>query len=319
MIPVIFDNDIGIDDAMALLLLDASSEVNLLGITTRFGNASIETTTRNALIVRDLFNIQAPVFKGAGEPIGLRLGEGFPVHVHGKNGLGDIPLPAPHSQPEAEPAAQALVDLTRVAGQKVTVIAVGGLTNIAEALRLDPELPERIDQVIVMGGAFGYHQHRGNVSPVAEANIASDPLAADRVFSSKLKSVIVGLDVTHEIRMDEAYFSALREYCGSRGEFIADSHRYYVDFHRSFSGETVCPLHDSAAVAFLLAPELFTTIEQPVRVVTEGIAIGQTIHGNDTREYVSSAWNGVRRSTICTDVDGQGVLDLCLTILRQRG
>ena len=201
----------------------------------------------------------------------------------------------------------------------MTVIAVGGLTNIAEALRLDPDLPERIDQVIVMGGAFGYHQHRGNVSPVAEANIASDPLAADRVFSSKLKSVIVGLDVTHEIRMDEAYFSALREYCGSRGEFIADSHRYYVDFHRSFSGETVCPLHDSAAVAFLLAPELFTTIEQPVRVVTEGIAIGQTIHGNDTREYVSSAWNGVRRSTICTDVDGQGVLDLCLTILRQRG
>ena len=318
MIPVIFDNDIGIDDAMALLLLDASSEVNLLGITTRFGNASIETTTRNALIVRDLFKIQAPVFKGAGEPMGLRLGEDYPVHVHGKNGLGDIPLPAPHSQPEAEPAAQALVDLTRVAGQKVTVIAVGGLTNIAEALRLDPDLPERIDQVIVMGGAFGYHQHRGNVSPVAEANIASDPLAADRVFSSKLKSVIVGLDVTHEIRMDEAYFSALREYCGSRGEFIADSHRYYVDFHRSFSGETVCPLHDSAAVAFLLAPELFTTIEQPVRVVTEGIAIGQTIHGNDTREYVSSAWNGVRRSTICTDVDGQGVLDLCLTILRQR-
>ena len=153
MIPVIFDNDIGIDDAMALLLLDASSVVNLLGITTRFGNASIETTTRNALIVRDLFNIQAPVFKGAGEPVGLRLGEGYPVHVHGKNGLGDIPLPAPHSQPEAEPAAQALVDLTRVAGQKVTVIAVGGLTNIAEALRLDPDLPERIDQVIVMGGA----------------------------------------------------------------------------------------------------------------------------------------------------------------------
>ena len=217
MIPVIFDNDIGIDDAMALLLLDASSVVNLLGITTRFGNASIETTTRNALIVRDLFNIQAPVFKGAGEPIGLRLGEGYPVHVHGKNGLGDIPLPAPHSQPEAEPAAQALVDLTRVAGQKVTVIAVGGLTNIAEALRLDPDLPERIDRLIVMGGAFGYHQHRGNVSPVAEANIASDPLAADRVFSSKLKSVIVGLDVTHEIRMGEAYFSALREYCGSRG------------------------------------------------------------------------------------------------------
>ena len=84
------------------------------------------------------------------------------------------------------------------------------------------------------------------------------------------------------------------------------------------SGETGCPLHDSAAVAFLLAPELFTTIEQPVRVVTEGIAIGQTIHGNDTREYVSSAWEDVRRSTICTDVDGQGVLDLCLKILRQR-
>ncbi len=318
MIPVIFDNDIGIDDAMALLLLDASIAVNLLGITTRFGNANIEITTRNALIVRDLFNIQTPVFKGAGEPIGLRLGEGHPVHVHGKNGLGDIPLPTPHSQPEALPAAQALVQLTRFAGRRVTVIAVGGVTNIADAQRLDPDFPERVDQVIVMGGVFGYHQHRGNVSPVAEANIASDPLAADRVFSSKLKSVIVGLDVTHEIRMDEACFAAQREHCGSRGIFIADSHRYYVDFHRSFSGETVCPLHDSAAVAFLLAPELFTTIDQPVRVVTEGIAIGQTIHSDDTREYVSSAWDDVRHSTICIDVDGQGVLDPCLKILGQR-
>ncbi len=315
MHPVIFDNDIGIDDAMALLLLHYAESVELLAITTRFGNASIADTTRNALIMKDLFGIEAPVFQGAATPMGERLGEGFPIHVHGENGLGDIDLPAPRSKIDPMPAAEALVEVTKEGDGEAIIIAVGGLTNIAQALELDSNFADRVKQLIIMGGAFGYNRHNGNVSPVAEANIASDPQAADIVFRSGMATTIVGLDVTHEIIMDRPYMQSLLEYGGEAGKFIANSHQYYLDFHHSLSGRFECPLHDSAAIAYLLAPDLFATINQPVRAVTEGIAMGQTIHGDDLREYVSSAWDDVADSTICIGVDGPAVLELCRSIL----
>ena len=311
---VIFDNDIGIDDAMALLLLHFAESVELLAITTRFGNASVTDTTRNALAMKDLFGIDAPVFAGASAPLGSRLGQGYPKHVHGDNGLGNIELPTPHSRAEVHNAAKALIEITRQTVE-VIILAVGGLTNIALAIELDPGFASRVKQLIIMGGAFGYNGHSGNVSPVAEANIASDPKAADIVFRSGMAISIVGLDVTHEIIMDKPYMQNLVEQAGAAGKFIADSHQYYLDFHHSLSGRFECPLHDSAAVAFLLSPDLFTTTSQPVRAVTEGIAMGQTIHSDDVREYISSAWNGVLDSTICTGVDGPAVLALCLHIL----
>ncbi len=311
---VIFDTDIGIDDAMALLFLHCAREVNIAAITTRFGNASIDDTTRNALAVSEQFGIDAPVFRGAGEAMGSRLGQGFPDHVHGKNGLGNIELPEPQKQEQSISAAQALVDLSKQIDDLI-IIAVGGLTNIALALELDPGFSARVTQLIVMGGAFGYNGHGGNVSPVAEANIASDPLAADVVFCSDIPTTIVGLDVTHEVRIDEVMIQSLAEEAGAIGEFIERSSRHYLEFHHSISGTYVCPLHDSCAVAYCLQPELFQTILQPVRVVTEGIAIGQTIHSNDIRKYVSKEWDGIPKTQVSTTVNAQGVLELFLSTL----
>lgn len=314
---VIFDTDIGIDDAMALLFLNAAEAFKIEAITTRFGNASVENTTRNALAVAEMFAIDAPIYQGASAPLSTRLGSGYPEHVHGKNGLGDIQLKDPGRKPERESAAQALVELSLQSKEKVSIVAVGGLTNIAAALAIDPGFAHRVAQIVVMGGAFGYHQHSGNVSPVAEANIASDPQAADIVFTSDLPTTIVGLDVTHEVIMNEQFLRILSASTGKAGEFIADCMQHYLNFYQSISGKLQCPLHDSSAVAYLLRPELFTTIHQPVRVVTEGIAIGQTIHGKDDRKYVSDAWDGVPESTVCTDVDAGAVLDLYLSTSRQ--
>ncbi|MFT4863628.1 MAG: purine nucleosidase [Pseudohongiellaceae bacterium] len=307
---VIFDTDIGIDDAMALLFLHYAPEIELIAITTKFGNASVENTTRNALIVKQLFGIDAPVFKGAAAPLSPPLSQGFPAHVHGKDGLGDVISFQTTLSAEAKSAAQALVDLTAAAQDKISIIAVGGLTNIAAAIQLDPSFGQRVDKLIVMGGAFGYNGHRGNVSPVAEANIASDPLAADRVFSAAMATTIVGLDVTHEVVMDHEFIQSLVRVAPHAGNFIAQTNQLYFDFHHSLSGKFECPLHDSSAVAYLLKPELFSTIEHPVRVVTQGIALGQTIHGDGVRAYVSDAWDNLPQCTICTSVDGAGVLDL---------
>ncbi len=316
---VIFDTDIGIDDAMALLFLHFAHEINLLAITTKFGNASVENTTRNALIVKELFKINAPVYRGAAGPLSIRLGEGFPQHVHGKDGLGDIITHEPSMPAETMPAAEALLELTSKYQGKITIIAVGGLTNIADAINLDPTFVERVERVIVMGGAFGYNGHKGNVSPVAEANIASDPIAADIVFSSAIPTTIVGLDVSHEIIMDKSFIESLISAAPQAGMFIAQTNEFYINFHHGLSGKFECPLHDSSAVAYFLKPELFSTIYQPVRVVTEGIALGQTIHGDQLRAYVTDAWDHTPPSTICTKVDGPAVLDLYRsTLAKQR-
>lgn len=307
---VIFDNDIGIDDAMALLFLHYSPDVELRAIVTGFGNASVESTTRNALFVKQKFAIAAPVYRGTAKPLGVSLNEGHPDFVHGKNGLGDIDIPDIAGQPEPLAGAQAIVDLVRQNPKQISIVAVGRLTNLAGALALCPELPDLVGEVIVMGGAFGFNGHRGNVSPVAEANIAGDPAAADIVFSSGMPTTIVGLDVTDEVIMSSAYLDALRDEAGAAGEFIHRITRFYLKFNEGLTGRFECSTHDPSAVAYLLAPTIFETRTAVVRVVTEGIAMGQTIWADPAANYETSAWSDLPTCNICTGVDSHALLSL---------
>jgi len=312
---VIFDTDIGIDDAMALLYLHYSPDIDLRAIVTGFGNASIEATTRNALYMKERFGIDVPVYRGAGQALGASLFEGYPDFVHGKNGLGDIELTEPKLQVEAVDGADAIVQIARNYPREISIVAVGRLTNLALALERCPELPELIREVVVMGGAFGFNGHRGNVSPVAEANIAGDPLAADRVFSSGLPTTIVGLDVTQETIADDLFFETLRSNAGGAGDFIFGISRCYRDFHERITGRHACPVHDSSAVACLLNPDLYDTMQAAVRVATEGVAIGQTICGDPAADYESKCWQGVPAVKICTGVRQRLVLESYLDTL----
>ncbi len=307
---VIFDTDIGIDDAMALLFLHYSPAIDLQAIVSGFGNADIATTTRNALYIKEQFGIAAPVFRGASESIGPKLGEGFPDFVHGKNGLGDVQIEEPTTSHESQPGAEAIVDIVQRNPHEISIVAVGRLTNLANAIDLCPELPSLVHEVVIMGGAFGSNGHSGNVSPVAEANIAGDPQAADKVLTADWPLAIVGLDVTHETTLDDQFFDALRSSAGPAGEFIYQISRFYLDFHVAISGKRECPMHDSSAVAYLLKPSLYKTREAAVRVVTEGISIGQTIAGDPAADYATDAWQDKPASQVCVEVDAAKVLDL---------
>lgn len=304
---VIFDTDVGIDDAVALLLLECSPEVDLIAVVTGFGNASLDTTTRNALYMKERFGYAAPVFRGAADSLAERLGDAVPDFVHGKNGLGDIDLTEPTVCEEDEPGAQAIVRLAKEHPGEISLVAVGRMTNVAQALALCPELPELLKEIVIMGGVFGFNGHRGNVSPVTEANIGGDPLAADLVMGCGASIVVVGLDVTMETIVDKAYFERLRDHGGDAGQLIHDSNQFYLGFHHSKSGLYECPVHDASAVAYLLRPELFETQTAVVRVVTEGIAIGQTIHADPQPYYDIKAWHDRPTVEICTAVDGDGV------------
>lgn len=312
---VIFDTDIGIDDAMALLFLHYSPAVQLRAVVTGFGNASVDDTTRNALFLADRFAIPAPVYRGAAEPIGARLGVGYPDFVHGKNGLGDIDIGTSLRIPEPVSGAQGIVDIVTARPGEVSIVAVGRMTNLALALGLCADLPKLVKEVVVMGGAFGGNGHSGNVSPVAEANIAGDPQAADRVCTSGLPLTIVGLDVTHETIATAAFFDQLRSSAGAAGQLIHVISRCYLEFHKRINGSYECPVHDSSAVAYLLRPELFATRKAVVRVATTGIAMGQTIAAVPGAGYSTDSWQDQPICNICTDVDSQGLLDFYLQTL----
>ena len=313
---VIFDTDIGIDDAMALLFLHYAPQVHIEAICTAAGNASIEDTTRNALYVRERFNMEAPVFRGAPGPIAAALGRGHPDFVHGKNGLGNIEFAEPLGRAEATPAPEAIVELAERFPGELSIVAVGRLSNLALALEIAPHLPSLLREIVIMGGVFGFRGHRGNVSPVAEANIAGDPQAAERVFGCGAPLTAVGLDVTQETRMDEAFIDRLRATAGEAGQFIHDITRFYFDFYTSVGeGRRECPIHDSSAVAYLLARELYSTRRGPVRVVTDGIAMGQSILGEEGADYASDAWRDRAVCNVCEQVDAQAVRELYLTTL----
>jgi purine nucleosidase len=307
---VIFDTDPGIDDAMALLFLKSSQALDLLGITTVLGNASIETTTRNALFLRQHFDITAPVARGASAPLNGVIAA-VPEMVHGENGLGDIPLPeVDNSGLHALDAAHFLIETVRANPGEVTIIAVGRMTNLALALRLDPDFAPLVKSVVIMGGAFGFNGHSGNVTPVAEANIHGDPLAADEVFAANWKVTVIGLDVTQEALITNAYLAQLRDGAGANGQLIWDMTRLYAKFYNDVTGVDGVFGHDSLAVAYVIAPELFTTRSGPIRVVTEGLAEGQTIQQPDIRKFPPSPWSGLPSHDVCVACDTPAILDL---------
>lgn len=306
---VIFDTDPGVDDAMALLFLHLHPDVEIVGITTTFGNGAIDTTTRNALYLCERFGIEAPVAKGAARPL---MGEpGAPPHfVHGHNAIGDVEVPATIGRTiDARPAHTFIADVLRAYPGEISIVAVGRMTNLALALRETPEVGSLARQVVIMGGAFGFNGNLGNVTPCAEANIHGDPLAADEVLGGPWPVTMVGLDVTQQTRMSTAYLKALAEAGGEAGDLIWQISRFYEAFHRS-SGVPEIFVHDSSAVAYLLDPSLFETRTGSIRVVTEGIAAGQTIQKPDGIGFPPNDWDHRPSHRICTSVNAAGLLDL---------
>lgn len=306
---VIFDTDPGIDDAMALLYLSKLPEIELLGITTVVGNASIDTTTRNALFLRRQFGLTAPVIRGAGVTLdGVAKDE--PVIVHGHNGLGDIDIPAiDNAGLLPGDASQFIIDTLRAHPGEVTIIAVGRMTNLALALRQAPEVAKLARQVVIMGGAFGYQGRSGNITPAAEANIHGDPVAADEIFAAEWPVVVVGLDVTHDVVLDTAYLAALAAEVGENGELLRQMSDHYALFYNNIMGIDGVVGHDLLAVTYVLKPEWFETRSGPICVVRDGIAVGQTLQMPDTRKGGHHAWAGRPSQLVCTAVDSVAALD----------
>lgn len=307
---VIYDTDPGVDDAMALVFQALHPDIELLGVTSVFGNATIGTTTRNARFLAGRFAAGVPVAQGAAAPL-RRAAPEPPAWIHGDNGLGNMVFDTVGEAPlDARAAHRFIIDTVRAQPGEVTLLAVGPLTNLALALAEDPGFASLVKQVVIMGGAFGTNGVLGNVTPAAEANILGDPDAADIVLGAAWPVAIVGLDVTQPTIMSHDYLASLRDRGGAAGRFVWDVSRHYEAFHERSEQLPGIYAHDSSAVAYLLAPHLYTTRSGPVRVLTEGIAVGQTIQKPSTLPVPAPDWDSRPECKVCIGVDVPGVLAL---------
>ncbi len=316
MTKLIIDTDPGVDDSQAIAFAITHPDIDLIGLTTVFGNADVELTTRNALaVLRQFGRSDIPVAQGAGQPLVITK-RAAPDFVHGNDGIGNLDLPIPLSKPIDESAVEFILRSANEHAGELVIVAIGPLTNIAKALEQDPSLPSKLKQLIVMGGAVHVP---GNVSPVAEANFANDPHAADKVCSADWPLSIIGLDVTMQIALRDSHFSNLRDNAGKIGEFLWQSSRFYVDFYTQSGaldvGEPACAMHDASALVYLSNPELFQTHSFVARVAATGVAEGQLICAAPNEQYFLTHWEDLPTLNAALHVDSQAVLSTFMNTL----
>lgn len=260
-LPIILDCDPGHDDAVAMVV--AARHTNLLGITTVAGNAPLESTTRNAIVIRDLLGIDVAVHAGANRP--LIAPPRHADYVHGESGLDGAHLPAPSGPPASRDAIGFIVDTVRN-HEGVWLVPTGPLTNIALALRTAPDIASRIAGISFMGGGLF-----GNTTATAEFNIWADPEAAAIVVAYGGPLVMTGLDLTHQFRSTPERIDQLRVLPGRLAHELSDLMQFfsaaYITRHDNMDGAAV---HDPCAVMALTHPELFTRSFAHVTVETGG-------------------------------------------------
>ena len=220
MMKILIDADTGIDDSIAILFALKRQDVQVVGITTGFGNTDARQAADNSLRLIQLAapGYEVPVAVGAAAPLEGEW-EGPVPHIHGRNGIGDAQIPPSSQKPLEESACDFIIRMAHAHAGELTLVMLARMTNLALALKKEPELPKLIRRVVFMGGTW---HTPGNVSPVAEANIAGDPEAADLVFQAGFNLTMVGLDVTQKVRLTAGHLRLLEKYAAPENRPIVD-------------------------------------------------------------------------------------------------
>jgi purine nucleosidase len=305
---VIYDTDPGVDDAMALYYALAHSAVEVVGITTTFGNVTVEQAATNALYLTAIAGFEVPVTKGVAKPW-IKHSEAPPHFIHGADGLGNlVTRQVTTNVLDPRSSAQFIVDMAHAHPGEITLVAVGPLGNLATALKLAPELPTLVREVILMGGTV---VEPGNVSPVAEANIWNDPHAADLVFTAGWNITMVGLDVTHQVILPVTLFAQIAQHHQHVAtDTLLHAVKFYANFYSALYPHVAkihgCFGHDVLAFVYLTNPELFGLESGRLRVAVDGLAQGQTMLRRKNIDYPQAGWEAHMPLTqACMQVDAK--------------
>ncbi|AXR82765.1 Inosine-uridine preferring nucleoside hydrolase [Natrarchaeobaculum sulfurireducens] len=306
--PVLIDTDPGCDDALAILLALEHPDLEVVGMSTVHGNAPVDATTENARAILELLErTDVPVARGADRPLLVDLETA--EHIHGEGGIkGDLPKPGPATRPVDVHGARFIVEQARAHAGDLVLAAIGPLTNVALALAIEPDLPDLLDELVVMGGAAFT---RGNVTPLAEANFHSDPHAARRVVRD-CSPTVVGLDVTREATLPPSRLETL-EADGPLGRSVREWLTYYeAEYLDRYDIESAA-IHDALVLAAVADEEMLETEPYSMEVgADDGLARGALVC--DVEGVTGAEPNG----RIAVDADYDRFRDLLGTTLERR-
>ena len=302
---IIIDCDPGIDDSLAIMLALTSPEIEVLGITIVCGKSPVEMGFENAKkILKQMNRLDVPVYMG--EPRPLKRDYVNALDTHGADGLGESFLPeVPGYQQEigaVDFLSKALIK------EKVSVIALGPMTNLARLIQKAPAAFDQIEELVSMGGSFKSH---GNCSPVAEYNYWCDPDAAALVYDTLHQNGkmihMIGLDVTRKIVLTPTLLEYICRLNKETGEFIRKITKFYFDFHWEWEHIIGCVINDPLAVAYFLDPDICQGFDSYVQIETEGISLGQSVV--DSMDFYRKTPN----TKVLTEVDVYAFFQLFLS------
>ena len=295
----VIDCDPGVDDTMAIFFGLLCPDVDVVAITTVWGNTTVAQTTENALRLLEIIGQpEILVAPGAARPL-LGPEPTFAHHVHGADGQGNTQLPPPTLKPADESAVDTLIRLAHEQPGQLTLVPIGPLTNVAQALTRDPSIAQLYKKVVLMGGAFLSH---GNVSRFGEANVWHDPEAAQLVFDAGWPIVAVGLDVTHRALLDQERLDQLRATGTPWGVHLHRITDHYLNAYARHHGKRVCAMHDALALAIAADPSLVRAAPK-VRVDVE-------LHGQHTRGMTVGDFRPRPAGEAAPDANAEVVLDV---------
>ncbi|MBQ9594208.1 MAG: nucleoside hydrolase [Lachnospiraceae bacterium] len=251
-IRIILDGDPGHDDAVNFMLACGSPRFEVLGITTVAGNQTLENTTRNALNLMQALELDVPVYRGCSQAMvreHIAAGD-----IHGKSGM-DGPVFEPLRRTiEAKHAVNFIIDTLMESEEPVTLVPTGPLTNVAMAIRMEPRILPKIEQIVLMGGCY----QLGNRTPAAEFNIYDDPEAAHIVFTCGRPLTMIGLDVTRKCLCTPEVIERMEKIGNRASQIFADLMRFFSSTQKKIYGWSGGPLHDPLTCAYLIDPSVLT-------------------------------------------------------------
>jgi purine nucleosidase len=307
---IIIDTDMGTDDAVALIMALRSPALKVEAITIVSGNVPVEMATKNALIVLGLCDQDVPVFVGAAAP--LRRPPHYAFHIHGATGLGDTHWPEPIKEPERDDAVAALIGLASQYQGELEMVTLGPLTNLALALKQEPQLAKWIHTCMIMGGAI---HGMGNVTPAAEYNIWSDPEAANMVFQSDLAIVLVGWELcAGDAALVQEELDMLASDHSKLTRFVAEINRFSIKAKAALTGEYRLHLPDPLAMAIAIDRSIcMKSSAHAVMVETDSdLTRGVTVIDRHFQ------WGKNRNVEICWQVDVKKWKELLFKLLKER-
>ena len=288
---IVLDCDPGHDDAIAILLAGHNPQLNLLGISVVAGNQTIEKTARNALNVATYLGIDVPIAIGCEFP--MVRDRVICAAVHGESGLDGFEFPKYDKPFDKRHGVQLIIDSV-MNNEDVTVVATGPLTNVAMAIKLEPQLIHRIKEIVLMGGSVD----NGNTSPAAEFNIMCDPEAAHVVFSSGIPVKMVGLNVTRKVLVSEDVISRMEKVNNKASDMFVKLMKVFNENQRKTFDVKAGPLHDPATIASLIDENLIKYQKMNVEIdISHGPSYGRT--NCDVFDYLHAPHNAY----VAMDID----------------